>query len=294
MLRIIIFFRLKIIIMHKFFTFLLFLISITSYSQVGWTKSFEDAQKLAIATDRLILVDFWATWCGPCKKMESESWSDIEIGKMSQGYVPLKIDLDKRTALAMRYGVNAIPLLLVIDASGELVYKQLGYMNKNQLSKVMKKYAVSTKFMRKENLNYYKNQNYATGLRLAQKYIDYSQYLQEDIQAEFLGLASNYLKNGEKLLDKKQGNYHNMKDKIELMEIQIDLYQDKTNRVEKKLEKDFELSNLSKGNKILYTYLNYCISLKSHDNKAIDTWKKQLVSVDHSGAYLKKSELFLE
>jgi len=280
--------------MHKFFTFLLFLISITSYSQVGWTKSFEDAQKLAIATDRLILVDFWATWCGPCKKMESESWSDIEIGKMSQGYVPLKIDLDKRTALAMRYGVNAIPLLLVIDASGELVYKQLGYMNKNQLSKVMKKYAVSTKFMRKENLNYYKNQNYATGLRLAQKYIDYSQYLQEDIQAEFLGLASNYLKNGEKLLDKKQGNYHNMKDKIELMEIQIDLYQDKTNRVEKKLEKDFELSNLSKGNKILYTYLNYCISLKSHDNKAIDTWKKQLVSVDHSGAYLKKSELFLE
>ncbi len=119
--------------MRKIFTFLLFLISTSTFSQVGWTTSFEDAQKLAIATDRLILVDFWASWCGPCKKMESESWSDEEIGKISQGYVPLKIDLDRRTPLAMRYGVNAIPLLLVIDSSGELVYKQLGYMDKRSI-----------------------------------------------------------------------------------------------------------------------------------------------------------------
>ncbi|SDS28213.1 hypothetical protein SAMN04487764_1858 [Gillisia sp. Hel1_33_143] len=47
--------------------------------------------------------------------------------------------------------------------------------------------------MRAENLNYFRHHDYATGIRLAQKYIDFSQYLQKDIQQEFLSLASNYL-----------------------------------------------------------------------------------------------------
>lgn len=280
--------------MRKLFSCLLFLLSISTFSQIAWTSSFENAQKLAIATDRLILVDFWATWCGPCKKMESESWSDDEIQKLSQGYIPLKVDLDKRTQLARRYGVNAIPLLLVIDSSGELVYKKLGYVDKPQLSKILKKYAINTSFMRAESLNYFKHQTYSSGLRLAKKYIDFSQYLKEGIQFEFLELASNYLRSSEKMLDKEQSNYNNMKEKIDLMEIQIDLYLDKINRVEKKLKKDFELASLSRGNKILYTYLNYCISLKHNDDKEIEKWKKQLASIDNSGAYFKKSELFID
>lgn len=279
--------------MKKFFTFSLLFISINTYSQVGWVSSFEDAQKLAIATDRLILVDFWATWCGPCKKMEMESWSDEEIGEISKSYVPLKIDLDKNTELARRYRVRAIPLLMVIDSSGELVYKKLGYMDKDQLNKVLKKYAVNTSFLRAESLNYYKHQGYASGIRLAHKYIDFSLYLEKDIQFEFLELASNYLNISEQLLDKKKANYDDMKEKIDLMEIQIDLYENKIKRVEKKLEKNFEPSKLSKGNKVLYTYLNYCLSLKKQDDNATDKWKQQLVSFDHSGAYLKKSEQFI-
>lgn len=49
------------------------------------------------------------------------------------------VDLDKRTELARQYGVNAIPLLLIIDASGELVFSQVGYMNKDQVSVILKK-----------------------------------------------------------------------------------------------------------------------------------------------------------
>jgi len=280
--------------MRRIFTFLLLLIGLSSFSQIAWTSSFEDAQKLAIATDRLILVDFWATWCGPCKKMESESWSDDEIQKISQSYVPLKVDLDRKTELARRYGVNAIPLLLVLDSSGELIYKKLGYMGQDELSRDLKKYAVNTSFMRNEALNYFKHRDYSSGIRLAQKYIDFSQYLDESIQYEFLQLANSYLRTGEKLLDKDQSNYNNMKEKIDLMEIQIDLYENKMSRAERKLEKDFEVDNLSRGNKILYTYLKYCVSLKHKDNKEINKWKKQLASVDNSGAYLKKSETFID
>jgi len=279
--------------MHKKFTFLLVLISLQSFSQVNWISSFDEAQKLAIATDRLILVDFWATWCGPCKLMEMESWSDDEIQKISQAYVPLKVDIDKSTALSRKFGVKAIPLVLIMDGNGEIVFEQLGYMDKKGLNKILKEYAVNTSFLRSAALNYYKHQDYSSGIRLAKKYIDYSQYLEEGIQVEFLKLADNYLKNGEKMLDKDQSNYNNMKVKVALMEIQIDLYLDKMNRATKKLEKDFEPSKMSSGNKLLYTYLNYCISLSEKDDLEINKWKSKLASIDNSGVYLKKSELFL-
>ena len=72
------------------------------------------------------------------------------------------------------------------------------------------------------------------------------------------------------------------------------MYKDNTGSVEKKLLKDSEITSLSKDNKLMYTYLNYCVSLKNQDTTAIDKWKKQLVSVDNSGAYLKKSKQFLD
>ncbi len=85
---------------------------------------YEDAIK-----EGIVLVDFFATWCGPCKMLSpvleevAEENPDINI---------LKIDVDEVSELAVRYGVQAIPTLMLFK-NGQRVETRMGYQNKNQL-----------------------------------------------------------------------------------------------------------------------------------------------------------------
>lgn len=272
---------------------LLLLLSFSNLSASNWLTSMEDAQKLALATDKLIIVDFWASWCGPCKKMDMESWNTPEVQELLQNFVPLRLDIDKYKDISRQYGVKAIPYVFIVDANGEVLFDELGLMDKTEVLKVLKEFSVNTSFLRNESVAFYQHQNYVTSLRLAQKYLDYSLYLEDKIKDEFLKLADNYLRMGGRMMEKDQSNYQLMNQKIELLELNADLYREKYGKVERQLNK-LNPDQIEESNKALYTYLHYILAAKSGDEAQSKKWQNALVLEDQSKIFQTKSEIFLK
>ncbi len=94
----------------------------------------ENFEKEVLQSELPVLVDFYADWCGPCQMLAP---AVAEIAREKAGQVKVcKINVDDETPLAIRYGVNSIPALMVFK-NGQVTNTSIGYCQKADLLKML-------------------------------------------------------------------------------------------------------------------------------------------------------------
>jgi thiol-disulfide isomerase/thioredoxin len=94
---------------------------------------FESARTQAQAAEKLLLIDFTASWCPPCKRMDAETWPHERVRAwVAEHALAIQVDVDKHAELAKRFGIEAMPTIVVLRDEDELD-RRTGFLDVDQL-----------------------------------------------------------------------------------------------------------------------------------------------------------------
>jgi len=131
--------------MKKLFTFLFLMLGFAfcqaqvQFFEGSWSEVLQEAKK----RDKPIFVDFYTSWCGPCKLMTKTTFANTNVGDyLNNNYIAYKVDCEKGEGvqLAEKFEVYSYPTLCFFDKNGKLQNKEIGYKNADEFLSLLQKY----------------------------------------------------------------------------------------------------------------------------------------------------------
>ncbi|HIE52550.1 MAG TPA: tetratricopeptide repeat protein [Armatimonadetes bacterium] len=105
---------------------------------ITWVSSLPAALQQAQREQKLVLVDVYTDWCGPCKLLDQRTFTDETVIKLSQQFVCLKVNGDQEREFVRQYRIRAYPTTLFLTGQGEVVHRAVGYRPPKSFLAVMK------------------------------------------------------------------------------------------------------------------------------------------------------------
>lgn len=105
--------------------------------EIAWLTDYDKALRQAKKEDKLVVIDFFATWCAPCKKMEKTTFADERVQRKMLKFVPVKIDVDRQRQIAIKYRIEGMPTTMIVGSDGKPITSAIGYLDADRFLKVL-------------------------------------------------------------------------------------------------------------------------------------------------------------
>ncbi len=93
------------------------------------TVSYQTALEKAKAANNVVMIDFYADWCGPCKQLDAKTFRDTKVRQLLQNRtVPIRVNIDQNKKLTAQYNIRAIPCVVFVNGQGKEVGRILGFL----------------------------------------------------------------------------------------------------------------------------------------------------------------------
>lgn len=168
-------------------------VAVAQSSGVQFTEgqTWEEVLTVAKAQNKIIFLDAYTTWCGPCKKMSREVFPLEKVGEVfNEKFVNIKMDMEQPEGkkVARKYGIRAFPTLLFVNPDGEVVHRVAGFRDQKGLLDLAENASNPARQLT------YMNQKYEEGNREPQFLYDYAYARLEAFSDKgYIQIASEYL-----------------------------------------------------------------------------------------------------
>jgi thiol-disulfide isomerase/thioredoxin len=113
-------------------------IPVVADAQIDWVRDYNTGIRKARETRLPVMIDFWASWCGPCAKMDREVYNQPKLIEAAKRFVFIQVDVDRDPGTAGKYGAQAIPMMVFIDPWENVLMKRRAFAYVNDLLEMMK------------------------------------------------------------------------------------------------------------------------------------------------------------